>query len=98
MGLPNRSDIRPIAIGLFVLGAGLAIATYLFAESLPNHLRLLGLLPLTFSVALLHWPTFTLWASASKSDRFNAVGSVLLPIILAVGAIIWFVAAPNARA
>jgi hypothetical protein len=94
----NATVISRIGNGLFVAGI---LVFFLGARSftaLPNYARIGILLPLVYSLPLIYADTFSRWSTQSSSSRINAVGSVVVAVMITLGFLYWLIAEPSARA
>ena len=67
-------------------------------DDLTNYQRLAVLLPLMYSLPMVHVDTLDDWAHASTLRRIRAVGAVIMPLLLTIGCLMWLILAPDARA
>jgi hypothetical protein len=93
----RRRGIYWSGIGLLIFGAVLARWSIQHSSQLVNYQRLALMLPLLYAVPMLYVDTILDWSNASLRNRIRAGGAVFCALLLTVGAILWFIAAPLAR-
>lgn len=94
----TRNIVYYSGIALLIGGAALAYWSIQKYEGLPNYQRLALLLPMFASGPLMHVDDFRNWDSIPTANRIKAAGAVIVPVILFLGAAIWWLTAPGARA
>jgi hypothetical protein len=86
--------------GALLLAIGGAFAYWAIQrfDALPNYQRVGALLPIAVAAAMLHVDDYRNWPSATGPVRIKAVGALFVPVVLAIGVVLWWAFAPDARA
>ena len=94
----NRDPIFYAGAVLLLVGGALAYWALQRFDAMPNYQRLAVLLPLATAAAMLHVDVYRNWSSVDAAARCRAMGALVIPPILLVGTVVWWLAAPEARA
>ena len=90
-----RKTIFYGGIVTLLLGGGLAYLSLQHWDALPNYQRMAVLVPITLSYAMLRVDDFRNWASTPIAERIRAVTALLVPVMLIVACLMWWLAAPG---
>jgi hypothetical protein len=96
---PAVRIIRIVGAALLALSLAFGVWAYPRWDSLPNFLRLALLIPFAFGV-----PLFSIrdygpdWAGLSPLNKGRAIGWLLAPFVITVGAVAWYLSDPAAKA
>lgn len=93
-----RRGVFSSGIGFLICGALLAWWSIRHSSQLVNYQRLALMLPLVWAAPMLNIDTFLDWSRASSTSRIRAGGAVFCAVLLTLGTIFWFMAAPIAQA
>jgi hypothetical protein len=85
-------------MALFGVGIGLFFVEGKHFQSMVNYQRLALLLPLVYSIPMLHIDTLADWSKASTTDRIRAAGTIVVAVLLTGGVLFWLIVDPDARA
>jgi len=94
----TRDRIRDAGVALMVLGGLLAAWGLAHFDQLPNYLRLLSTLPFFCSVPMACVEDYRNWESLRGYWGGKAIAFLLAPFVVAVGALIWYLVDPSAKA
>ena len=91
----DSSQALLMKIGAILFAAPVVVMLFFFPEwfeTLPNHGRLLALLPAVIGS--------TLWSASSSGShhKWNLISSIIIGVMLISGAVFWYFMAPDARA
>jgi hypothetical protein len=98
MRIEDRTRNLILYGGILLLIAGFALfylALQRF-ETLPNHLRLASLIPLTSAMVMLRVDVYRDWSAATWSAKGGAIGALIAPPMLVIGVMAWWLTAPDA--
>lgn len=91
-------DYRHVGLGLMVIGLALIVWVLKSIDEVPNYLRVAALLPIFVGQVVANLGTFRYWDDRSDAERIRAGASVILAVMTAAAAVVWFITAPGARA
>ncbi|WP_146907250.1 hypothetical protein [Arenimonas daejeonensis] len=93
-----RDKIFYAGVALLLMGGALAYWALQHFDALPNHLRLASLLPVMSGAAMLQVDNFRNWSTVHGLAKGRAIGTLIAPPMLLLGAALWWFIAPDARA
>ena len=94
----TRDKIFYAGVGLLLLGGGLAYWALQQFDALPNYQRLASLLPVMSGAAMLQVDKYRNWSDVHGPAKGRAIAALIAPPMLLIGAALWWLIAPDARA
>jgi len=92
-----RDVVFRVGIALFLVAAALLYWAFQRFDDLPNYQRLAVFVPMASSFAMLHIDQYRNWDSVKGRERGYAIAALVVPPMLLLASLIWFVAAPGVR-
>ena len=86
-----------MAAGACLLVGGGVLAWWAFQhfDSLPNYLRLGAVVPLLVSYPMLSIRAYINWHVLDMRHKGHAAGALIAPILVALGALMWYIESPG---
>jgi len=95
----NAATIKKIGIVLLVVGAVVFALAWRSFDRLPNYLRIAAIVPLAFAKPMVTIEDYRSgWSALTLREQGQAIGWLILPVLLPIGALVWFLMDPTAKA
>ncbi|MGD9521654.1 MAG: hypothetical protein AB7V67_06960 [Tepidiphilus sp.] len=94
----TRDKIFYAGVALLLIGGALVYWALQHFDALPNYFRLVSLLPVMSGAAMLQIDNYRNWSNVHGLAKGRAIGALIAPPMLLLGATLWWLIAPDARA